>query len=114
MSFRSIIISNPANLAVKNNSMTITNDECYNVPIEDISTLVIDGVGIRLTNRLLLNLAENNVATILCDEKHLPNAIVLPINSHYKAYKIIKEQLDSSAAFNKRIWQEIVMRKLKN
>ena len=114
MSFRSIIISNSVNLAVKNNSMTITNAEKYNVPIEDISTLVLDGYKITLTNRLLSNLAENNVATILCNEKHLPDAIVLPINSHYKTYKIIKEQLSSSAAFRKRIWQKIIMRKLYN
>lgn len=114
MSFRSIVISNSANLAVKNNSMTITTDESYNVPIEDISTLVIDSIGIRLTNKLLSNLAENNVATILCNEKHLPNAIVLPINSYYKSYKVLKEQLDSSAAFRKRIWQKIIMRKLYN
>ncbi len=114
MSFRSIMISNNANLGLSNNSMTIINDEKYSIPIEDISTLVIEGIAVRVTNRLLSRLAENNVATIFCDEKHLPTSMLLPLNSHYKTYKVMKGQLSMTCAFNKRIWQKIVKQKLYN
>lgn len=114
MSFRSIVISNSANLGLSNNNLVITNENEFKIPIEDISTLVIEGVGVKLTNRLLSKLGENNVATVICNEKHLPTSIVLPLNSHYKTYKVLKEQLKQSIPFNKRIWQMIVKQKLYN
>lgn len=114
MSFRSIIISNPAILNLKNNNLIITNEEEFQIPIEDISVLVIEGVSVRLTNKLLSKLAENNVVTIICDEKHLPSSIVLPLNIHYKSYRVLKQQFNQSAAFSKRIWQSIIKQKLFN
>ncbi|BDR69747.1 CRISPR-associated endonuclease Cas1 [Clostridium tetani] len=114
MSFRSIIISNPAILNLKNNNLIIGNEEEFQIPIEDISVLVIEGVSVRLTNKLLSKLAENNVATIICDEKHLPSSIVLPLNVHYKSYRVLKQQFNQSAAFSKRIWQSIIKQKLFN
>lgn len=114
MSFRSVIISNPAKLNVKNNNLTITNEEEFQIPIENISVLVIEGNSINITNRLLSKLAENSVSTIICDEKHLPSSIVLPLNTHHRSYKVLKQQLDQSAAFNKRIWQNIIKQKLIN
>jgi CRISP-associated protein Cas1 len=114
LSFRSIIISNPANLALSNSSLVINNDEEFKIPIDDISILVIDGVPVRLTNALLSELGENNVATIICDKKHLPSAIVLPLNVHYKSFKVFKNQINQSLPFKKRIWQQIVKQKLYN
>ncbi|NFE75298.1 type II CRISPR-associated endonuclease Cas1 [Clostridium botulinum] len=114
MSFRSIIITNPCTLEVKNNNLAINNEDEYLIPIEDISVLVIEGVGIRITNRLLSKLSLENVATIICDEKHLPSSIVMPLNAHYKTYKVLKNQLNQSAAFSKRIWQNITKQKLFN
>lgn len=114
MSFRSIIISNSANLSLKNNNLIISNDDEFQIPIEDISVLVIEGVSVRLTNRLLSKLAENNVATIICDETHLPSSIVLPLNVHHRSYKVLKQQLNQSLAFSKRIWQGIIKQKLYN
>lgn len=114
MSFRSIIISNPATLSVKHNNLIINNGEEFQIPIEDISVLVIEGVTVKLTSRLLSDLSENSVATIICNEKHLPVSTVLPLNVHYKTYKVLKMQLDQSAAFSKRIWQKIIIQKLFN
>lgn len=114
MSFRSIIISNPANLNVKNNNLVITNELEHQVPIEDISVLVIEAEAVKLTSRLLSRLSENNVATIICNEKHLPVATVLPLNTHHRAYKVLKQQFEQSAAFSKRIWQSIIKKKLYN
>lgn len=114
MSFRSIIISNPAKLNVKNNNLTITNEDKFEIPIEDISILVIESNSVTVTNRLLGKLADNSVATIICDEKHLPNSMVLPLNSHHRSYKVLKQQLNQTAAFSKRIWQSIIKQKLIN
>lgn len=114
MSFRSIIISNSANLSIKNSNLLINNGSEFLIPIEDISVLVIEGISVSLTNRLLSKLSEFNVATIICDDKHLPSTIVMPLNNHYKSLKVLREQLNSTASFNKRIWQKIIKQKLHN
>lgn len=114
MSFRSVIISNSVTLSVKNNNLIINNGEEFKIPIEDISVLVIESIAVKLTSRLLSNLSENSVATVICDEKHLPVSTVLPLNVHYKTYKVLKMQFEQSAAYSKRIWQSIIKQKLYN
>lgn len=114
MSFRNIIISNPATLSVKNNNLVIKNQIDYQIPIEDISILMIENSSVNITNKLLSRLSENNIATIICDDKHLPNSIVLPLNVHHRSYKVLKNQLSQSVAFSKRIWQGLIKQKLYN
>lgn len=114
MSFRSVIISNPANLSLKNNNLIITNEDEFQIPVEDISVLLIESPAVKITARLISKLSEYSVATIICDDKHLPSSIVLPLNLHYKTFKVLKDQLSQSAAFTKRIWQSIIKQKLKN
>lgn len=114
MSFRSIIISNPASLSVKHNNLLINNGKEFLVPIEDISVLIIEGVAVNLNNKLLSKLSEFNVATIICDNKHFPSTVVMPLNSHHRALKVLREQLSLTASFNKRIWQKIIAQKLHN
>lgn len=114
MSFRSVVISNSAHLSLRNNNLIISKGEEYIVPIEDMSVLVLEGVSINLTGRLLTKLSQNNVATVICDEKHLPESMIIPINTHYKSFKVLKRQLEQSAAFSKRIWQNIIKAKLSN
>ncbi|MGF0108927.1 type II CRISPR-associated endonuclease Cas1 [Clostridium sp. SGI.024] len=114
MSFRSIIISNPASLSLKNNNLIITNEDNFQIPVEDISVLLIESSAVKLTAKLISKLSQYSVATIICDDKHLPSSIVLPLNIHYRSYKVLKNQLSQSAAFSKRIWQSIIKQKLKN
>lgn len=114
MSFRSIVITNPCNLELKNNNLILKNEEDFTIPVEDISVLLIENVATKITTRLLSKLAENNVMTVICDEKHLPVSMVMPLNVHYKSYKVMRNQLMQSAAFNKRIWQNIIMQKVYN
>ncbi len=114
MAFRSVIISNPASLGLKNNSLVIENENHYEIPIEDISILVIEGISVKLTNKLISKLTENSVATIICDDKHLPSSIILPLNVHHRSYKVLKQQLNQSLPFSKRIWQVIIKQKLYN
>lgn len=109
-----MIISNSADLTVKNSNLLINNKEECQIPIEDISVLVLEAVAVKLTNRLLTKLSQNNVATIICNEKHLPESIMLPINTHHRSYKVLKQQLQQSASFNKRVWQGIIKSKIRN
>lgn len=54
------------------------------------------------------------IATYVCDEKHLPAGVLVPINRHSRYLEHIDLQLDASKPLLKRIWQTIVVGKITN
>lgn len=90
------------------------NTELGSVPLDDIAVLILSAQSITLTKNILNALAEKGCITILCGKNYLPQGMVIPEYSHYQFTKILKNQIDASLPFKKRIWQQIVIQKIKN
>jgi len=114
MSWRSLIISRPAKISLKNNQLRIAQEEILDVPLEDVSVLVLESQQILITEGLISKLCQNNTVIFVCDSKHIPNGYILPYYQHSRQLKVIKEQIALSEPFKKRIWQSIVKQKVKN
>lgn len=114
MSWRSLIISHPSKLYLKNNQLCIEQKEIWSVPIEDISAIVIESQQVVITEGLLSKLCENNAIVYFCDNKHIPNGYLLPYYQHSRSLKIMKEQLSLTEPFKKRCWQIIIKQKITN
>lgn len=114
MSWRSIIISHPSKLSLKNNQLCIQQEEVWNVPLEDVSAIVLESQQILITEGLLSKFCENNIIVYICDSKHIPNGYVLPYYQHSRNLKILKEQIILSEPFKKRCWQKIIKQKITN
>lgn len=84
------------------------------VPLDDISVLILSAQGITLSKNVINALAEKNGITILCGKNYIPECIVMPIANHYLYTKNIKNQITNSEPFKKRVWQQIVIRKIEN
>ena len=84
------------------------------VPLGDIYSVVIDNRSALVSVSLMAALAEANIHVILCDSKHTPTALMLPMNTHYKPFGVIKRQLALSDEFKSVLWQRIVQQKLTN
>lgn len=112
---RIVEISNPSYLHLKNKQMVIERDgqEIGNIPIEDLGVLILDHPAIVHTQGLLAACFEQNVAVLLCDGKHLPSAILLPLEGHTLHSKILRQQIAASEPTAKRIWQRIVQAKIR-
>ena len=54
------------------------------------------------------------IAVYVCDEKHLPNAVLLPMVRHSRHFKILKYQIEAGKPLQKRLWQQIVVQKIRN
>lgn len=95
--------------------MVIERDgqEIGNIPIEDLGVLILDHPAIVHTQGLLAACFEQNVAVLLCDGKHLPSAILLPLEGHTLHSKILRQQIAASEPTAKRIWQRIVQAKIR-
>lgn len=112
---RIIEISNPAYLHLRNRQMVIERDgvETGSVPVEDLGLLILDHPGIAHTQGLLAACFENNVAVLVCDGKHLPAAILLPLDGHTLHSKTLGQQIAASEPTCKRLWQRIVQAKIR-
>lgn len=67
-----------------------------------------------LSTAVLTTLATANVHIYFCDSKHIPVALSLPVNTHYKPLGVIKKQLALTDEFKDLLWQKIVEQKIKN
>lgn len=114
MSWRSVIITQPTKLSIKNRQLQITQDEEWSIPIEDISSVVLETPQINITSKVMSMMADNKVVMYSCDDKHLPNGIFIPFACHSRQLKVINQQLNCTESFNKRCWQKIIIRKILN
>ena len=93
MAFRTVEISNEAEIHIKEGQLEITNEEGpVLIPIEDISLIMAHGANIRLSTMDMSILSQNKVAILTLDEKYLPTAIVLPFEGHARQSKLMHAQ----------------------
>ena len=114
MSWRSVMITQPTKLSVQNKQLKITQDEEWSIPMEDISSIVLETPQINISSKVMSLIADNKIVMYSCDDKHLPNGIFIPFASHSRELKILKNQLQCSESFKKRCWQQIIIRKILN
>lgn len=112
---RIIEISNAARLSLKNQQMVVEREgfDTTTVPIEDIGVLILDNAAISHTQGLLTACFENNVAVLICDRKHMPSAVFLPLDGNSLHSKTIARQIQITEPTRKRLWQMIVQAKIR-
>ena len=114
MSWRSIVISNPARLHREHYSLAIEQEETVFVPFEDIAVIVLDCPQVTLTQPVLTACAEYGIALFSTDIAHTPSGVFLPFGTHTRTTRILRLQLKATQPAKKRIWAEIVKAKIRN
>jgi len=113
---RVITVSNRAYLRTENEQLVIDQGDSRisTVPIEDLGLLEIDGPQVTITSTLLGKLSSGNVATIICDAKHHPSALVLPLSGNSLTTARLRDQISLSEPKRKRAWKHTVESKIRN
>jgi CRISPR-associated endonuclease cas1, NMENI subtype len=114
MGFRNIKIDSHVKLSIKNQQLNIETDIARQIPLEDINCIIIENQTVTVSAYLLQKMADMGIAVYVCDEKHLPNAVLLPMVRHSRHFKILKYQIEAGKPLQKRLWQQIVVRKIRN
>ncbi|WP_320047212.1 type II CRISPR-associated endonuclease Cas1 [uncultured Ilyobacter sp.] len=115
MGWRNIFITSSTKLSTKDNGLLVTkNGGEINIPLEDISSIILDNKSIVITSRVLEEIASRDIVLLTNDDKHLPNGIFQGYGRHSRQLAVIKAQLDMSIPHKKRLWQEVVIKKLEN
>jgi len=112
---RTLLIENKSRITCKHNQLLVSSESREgSVPIEDIGHLVIDNMETYISMPAINKLLEHNCAVILCAENHLPNGMLLNLNSHHIQQEVFKHQINASEPLKKRLWQQTIVEKIKN
>jgi CRISPR-associated protein Cas1 len=116
VSWRGLHFSNPSRLRLKNGCLAVERDgaEVITIPLEDVNYIVLESPQISLSSALLTACAARACLVIICNEKHMPNGMLLPFHSYYQQQTTVTAQLSLSLPRKKRLWQSIVKMKIRN
>ena len=115
MSWRTVYITQCEKISLYLDSLLIKKDgEEYKIPLADIGTVIIEDYKATLTIKIINKFIEYNILFITCDDEHNPYGSFVPLNSHFRQYKIVNSQINWDSELKGIFWQEIVKQKLKN
>ena len=89
------------------------NEAIKDIPLDLILSVVITSPTVIYTQPFLQRLAEEGIPLIICGKNFVPSGIYLPLIGHYKQYHIQHCQFEASVVLQKRLWQQIVIEKVR-
>ena len=114
MVWRSVIISQPAKLKREHFALLVEQEQSARVPFEDIAIIVLNNREITLTHPVLSACAEYGIGLFATGDNHQPSGVFLPFQSHSRATRMLRLQLDLDKPTGKRAWAAIVQAKIAN
>ena len=114
MAFRSLVITTPAYIHTKNNQLVVRNERDHTVPIEDIQAILLENQQTSVSIFSLQKLIKYGVTVYICDEKHLPSAVIIPFYQHSRNVAVMRLQEKLSVPQKKGLWKQIVVAKILN
>ncbi|MEZ4853806.1 type II CRISPR-associated endonuclease Cas1 [Flavobacterium sp.] len=112
---KSILLENKASITTQHLQLKIkTESRESSIPIEDIGFIVIDNAETYISIPAINLLVNNNAAVIFCNTNHLPNGMLLNLNSHHIQQELFKSQINASLPLKKQLWQQTIIEKITN
>ncbi len=84
------------------------------IPVEDIGVLVLEGPGVSVSSGALQALSGNGASLLVCDQRHLPSGMLLPLAANGLHAERIRHQASASKPLRKNLWSRIVAAKIRN
>lgn len=118
---KTLCFSNRAHLCCRNRQLIIRVDDPatekpreHTRPIEDIGVVVIESEQVTLSSYLISALLENKVAIIVCNDKHMPAGLMLPLVGNTEQSERYDAQITASLPLKKQLWQQTIAMKIRN
>lgn len=115
---RTFLLSKPYYLSTRDQQLVITDkttgEVIANEPIEDIGYVLIDHPQISVGSALMQRFAANNVAVVICDDKHHPTSMMLHLDTHYIQAERFREQIAATEPLKKQLWAQTIKSKILN
>ncbi|MDY4525254.1 MAG: type II CRISPR-associated endonuclease Cas1 [Treponema sp.] len=89
-------------------------EELGRIPLDDIAVLLLSAQTTTLTKNIINALAERGCISVFCGKNYIPQSITIPVGLHSLHSKILRMQISASEPFKKKVWQQIVIRKIEH
>jgi len=105
----------PAHLSVRNSLLVISRGGEGEItrPLDEVAVLCLSHPCVVLTQPVLARLAETGGIIVACNAKHMPAAMVLPLEGNVVQGERFRAQANASEPTRKRQWQAIVKAKIR-
>jgi len=105
----------PAYLHVRNRQLVIERDDHPpdSIPLDDLAAVVVSHPRVRFSQSVLAGLAECGGTFIVCDAKHMPVGMLMPLQSHHVQGERFAVQAGIKRPVKKRLWQQIIRAKIR-
>jgi len=86
--------------------------EVGRVPLVDVQSVLVHAGHATYSHGLLLRLAAHDIPLVVCDHRHEPVSVILPLSSHHQHAGRVRVQMDCSQPLRKRIWRDLIRCKI--
>ena len=115
MAKRTVCIKNPVKMRTSQSSLVVEGEQGVTViPLEDIWVLIIETQQASFTSAMMSAVTEAGIGIIICDDKHMPVGLHLPLAAHSRHAAIVEDQLLISKPLKKQLWRRIIQAKIIN
>lgn len=89
-------------------------NELAEVPLDDISVLVLSARGVSITKDAIMALLDRGSPVVLCGKKYSPESIIIPLFGNYEFSGRLQIQISASLPLKKQLWKLIIQNKIEN
>ena len=115
MAFRTLEITKPSEIHVKESQLLITQEEnTFSIPLEDLNHIICMGPNIRLSTMAISKITSFKIILVILDEKYMPSVSILPFEGHTRQALILKKQILISEEKKQTLWHQIIKMKITN
>jgi len=109
------LAEDPARLSIRNSCLLIESQgrDDTTIPLEEVAVLVVSNPCVTFTHAVLAGLAGAGASMVVCDGKHMPAAMLLPLEAHFVQGERFAVQAQAPLPMRKRLWQSLARAKIR-
>lgn len=114
---RTLFFGNPARLSIRREQLLVElplSRKTRSISLEDVGIILLEHPQISVTHAVIQRCMKEGVVIINCDERHLPQGIMLPMEGHVELQERHQQQLSTSLPLRKQLWAQTVQAKINN
>lgn len=112
---RTVCVQTAARISSAHRQLVVEADgDHVCIPFEDIWVVIMESRLCTVTTAALSDLSESGIGVIVCDSRHMPVGLQLPLAAHSRHAAIVEDQLLISKPLAKQLWKRIVEFKIAN
>ena len=114
MGYVNVFVASDAHISVEHKQLVLSGAKQMTFPLEDIHAVMVENRNTVLSVSALTEIAAAGGVVYLCDEKHMPSALLLPYGGYYRKLKAIRAQIQAPRPLIKQLWQQVIKAKIAN